>query len=175
MIMKKILLSIFAISSFGLYAQKTIHVFNYTNFNLVNTLLGADQSNSNCFPSIQGTNYPIPVAPQGTVTYKSYRHSDTKVPPINSWTVTSGINIVNTLAAADPQLDNLGIVTDWMLNKFYVADPGGGPLLNSGASIGTIGCNGQLVTHLQNTSSTPYAFNDAFWFVSAGETYFVIQ
>lgn len=174
MIMKKLFFSVLVMSVLPLCAQKNIHIFNYSNLNLVNTLLGADQSNSNCFPTIQGTNYPIPVVPHGAVTYKSYRHSDTQVPPINSWTVTSGINIVNTLAAPDPQLDNLGIATDWMMNKFYVEDPNGGSLPYSGASIGTIGCNGQLVTNLQPTPSSPYPF-EAFWFVAGGETYFTIQ
>lgn len=180
--MKKIFLSLFAMSSFGLYAQKTIHVFNYTNFNLINTLLGADQTNSSCFPSIQGTNYPIPVPPQGIAQYKGYKDSNIPLPaapqspPINAWDVTFAVNnVIYQMPANSNVLGPLALSTDWMLNKFYVADPGGGPLLNSGASIGTIGCNGQLVTHLQNTSSTPYAFNDAFWFVSAGETYFVIQ
>ena len=171
--MKKIFLSLFVISTLQIYAQKTINIFNYTSYNLINTLVGADQTNG-CYPSISGTNYPIPVPPSGAVSYTGYYNSQLQSPGINSWDVTLAPNNGSTQPSTSPVLIALGASTDWMMNKFYVYDPSGAPLYYSGASIGTIGCGTALVSSLTPTPATPYPFQ-AFWFVAGGQTYFVLQ
>lgn len=172
--MKKLFLSLFIMSAFSLHAQKTIHIYNYSNYNLINYLVGANQANANCYPTISGTNYPVPVPPHSYMTYKGYYNSQLQSPPINSWTVQLAQNSSTTQPASSPVLTPLGSTTDWMMNKFYVEDPSGAPLLYSGASIGTLGCNTPIITNVSPTLTMPYVF-DAFWFVSGGETFFVIQ
>ncbi len=171
--MKKIFLSLFAMSTLQIYAQKTINIFNYTPYNLTNYLVGADQTN-NCYPSISGTNYPIPVPPSGAVSYTGYYNSQLQNPGINSWDVILAPNNSSTQPSTSPLLIALGASTDWMMNKFYVSDPSGAPLYYSGASIGTLSCGAPLISTLTPTSTTPYPF-EAFWFVAGGQTYFVLQ
>lgn len=171
--MKKIFLSLFAMSTLQIYAQKTINIFNYTPYNLTNYLVGADQTN-NCYPSISGTNYPIPVPPLGAVSYTGYYNSQLQNPGINSWDVILAPNNGSTQPSTSPLLIALGASTDWMMNKFYVSDPSGAPLYYSGASIGTLSCGAPLISTLTPTSTTPYPF-EAFWFVAGGQTYFVLQ
>ncbi|MCA6068196.1 hypothetical protein JI747_013460 [Chryseobacterium sp. RG1] len=171
--MKKIFLSLFVMSTLQIYAQKTINIFNYSSYNLINSLVGADQTN-NCYPSISGTNYPIPVPPSGAVSYTGYYNSQLQSPSINTWDVILAPNNGSVQPSNSPLLIALGASTDWMMNKFYVSDPSGAPLYYSGASIGTIGCGNPLVTSLTPTPTTPYPF-EAFWFVAGGQTYFVIQ
>lgn len=172
--MKKIFLSLFALSAMYGYAQKTINIFNYTNYNLSNYLVGSNQANS-CYPSVTGYN-SIPVPPLGAVSYTGYYNSQTQSPPITSWNVelssTSG-TIVQ--ASTSPLLISLGNTTDWMMNKFHIDDPSGAPLYWSGASIGTLSCGSPIITDLLPSASTPWSFNGAFWFVASGQTYFVIQ
>ncbi|WEK71036.1 MAG: hypothetical protein P0Y62_05625 [Candidatus Chryseobacterium colombiense] len=171
--MKKIILSLFVLSTLQIYAQKTINIFNYTGYNLINSLVASDQAN-NCYPSVSGTNYPIPVPPLGAVSYTGYYNSQLQNPPINSWDVVLAPNNGSVQPSTSPVLIALGASTDWMMNKFYVYDPNGAPLYYSGASIGTISCGTPLVSTLIPTSTTPYPF-EAFWFVAGGQTYFVLQ
>ena len=141
-------------STLQIYAQKTINIFNYTPYNLTNYLVGADQTN-NCYPSISGTNYPIPVPPLGAVSYTGYYNSQLQNPGINSWDVILAPNNGSTQPSTSPLLIALGASTDWMMNKFYVSDPSGAPLYYSGASIGTLCCGAHLIWTLTPTSRTP--------------------
>lgn len=171
--MKKIFLSLFAMSTLQIYAQKTINIFNYTAYNLSNSLVGSDQTN-NCYPSISGTNHPIPVPSLGAVSYTGYYNSQLQSPPITSWDVLLAPNNGSIQPSTSPLLIALGASTDWMMNKFSLSDPSGAPLYYSGASIGTIGCGTPLVSTLTPTPTTPYPF-EAFWFTAGGQTYFVVQ
>ncbi|SHK33685.1 hypothetical protein [Chryseobacterium polytrichastri] len=172
--MKKIFMSLFIMSVFSLHAQKTINIFNYSDYNVINYLVGANQTNANCYPTISGTNYPVPVPPLGAVSYNGYYNSQLQSPPINSWTVQLALNNSTIQPASSPVLMPLGSTTDWMMNKFYVEDPNGTPLNYSGSSIGTLTCNTPVINSVESTPTRPYEFN-AYWFVSGGETFFIIQ
>ncbi|MEN4761205.1 MULTISPECIES: hypothetical protein [unclassified Chryseobacterium] len=171
--MKKLILPLFLASALGLSAQKKINIFNYTAYNLSNSLVGSNQAN-NCYPSVSGTNHPIPVAPGGAVTYNGYYGSHLQNPPINSWNVELSPTSSSTQPSTSPLLITLGNTTDWMMNKFSLSDPSGAPLYYSGASIGMIGCNTPVISDLTPSAATPYPFT-AFWFPVGNETYFVIQ
>ncbi|SIT08506.1 hypothetical protein SAMN05421786_10568 [Chryseobacterium ureilyticum] len=173
--MKKILVSLFVMGALHVSAQKTINIFNYTSLNLINFLGAGDQSSPNCYPLITGGHHPVPVPPMGAVSYNGYYNSHLQNPPIDRWDVILSLNNGSVQPATSPVLMALGSATDWMFSKFTVEDPNGTPLPYSGETIGTTGCNLPIITHLQKSVARPYPFSDAFWFVSAGQTYFVIQ
>ena len=173
--MKKICLALFALSTLQSYAQGTINIFNYTAYNLHNSLVGSDPTNS-CYPNVNGSNHPVPVPPGGAVTYTGYYNSQLQSPPITTWQIQ-----LNATSGLIPQPATAGILltlattTKWQLNKFSLDDPSGAPLYYSGASIGDLNCSGVPITSLAPTPAIPYAFNGAFWFESGGQTYFVVQ
>lgn len=172
--MKKIFLTLFAMTGLTLCAQQTINIMNYTAYNLSNSLMGSDQTN-NCYPNISGTNHPVMVPPGGAVSYTGYYNSQLQSPPINSWAVIlSSTSSLPSQPSTSPVLIPLGSTTTWQMNKFAVYDPSGTPLYYSGASIGTIGCNTPIITDVTPTPTSPYVFS-AYWFTAGGQTYFVIQ
>ncbi|OCA75949.1 hypothetical protein BBI01_04425 [Chryseobacterium artocarpi] len=170
--MKKILFSIFAICTLQLSAQKTINIFNNTKYNLHNALMGADQTNSNCYPSLFGvSNTPVPSG--GAVSYTGY-YNNSPNPSIPTWSVTLAVNNVSNMPTNSPVLTPLGMATDWMMNKFFLSDPNGATIPYNNETIGTIGCGLPIITEIHPTPSIPYPFN-AFWFVVGGQTYFNIE
>jgi len=171
--MKKILFSVAIILSGSSFAQGTINIFNYTTYDLSNSLV-ASNSSSGCSPSVSGSNHPIPVAGGGSVQYDSFNTSPTKTPPINTWTIYSSSGVPSTQTAPSPILGVLSGVTTWQMNKFSVHYPGGSAVPYGGASIGVITCGAPAVTTLAPTPAIPYPFQ-AFWFTAGGETYFVLQ
>lgn len=166
--MKKTLLTIFVIGALQLSAQKTINIFNNTKYNLHNALMGADQTNSNCYPSLFGVSN-VPVPPGGAVSYTGYYNN----PSIPTWSVTFAVNNITNIPTTSPVLTPLGMSTDWMMNKFFLSDPNGGTIPYNNETIGTVGCGLPIITEIHPTPSIPYSFN-AFWYVVGGQTYFNI-
>lgn len=171
--MRKILCLISVVIYTGIFSQGKIHIFNYTQYNLYNALVGSDAGN-NCYPSVNGTNHPVPVPPGGAVTYDGYYLSGNKVPPINQWTVYFAGGGVSMQQHSAPVLINLGLTTTWQMNKFTADDVNGNSIPYSGNSIGTIACGTAVVDYVGPTPGYPIPY-EAFWFTAGGETYFVIQ
>ena len=158
----------------SLSAQGTINIFNYTGYDLSNSLIAYSSSSAGCYPYVSGTNHPIPVVGGGgSVQYNSFNTSQTNTPPISQWTVYNATS-ASTQTAPSPILGVLSGVTTWQSNKFSVNYPGGTGVLYGGASIGVITCGTPAVTTLTPTPAIPYPFT-AFWFTAGGATYFVLQ
>lgn len=173
--MKKILLTILLSVSIALFSQGKINVFNYSSYNLFNSLVGSD-ANSNCFPSITGNNHPIPVPPLGAVTYSGYYQSGFQSPPILTWMIYTAGGGVSSQVHSNPILANpiFALNTSWQLNKFFVEDINGNVVPYGGNSIGTLGCNTPLIDYVGPSPGNPIPY-EAFWFVASGETFFIIQ
>lgn len=157
------------------FGQGKMNIFNYTAYNLSNSLVGSNQT-ANCVPSFNGTNHPIPVVPNvpaGTaVTYDGYYLSGLQNPPINTWTIYTAGGGVTTQNHNSPILNTgYATTTTWQLNKFSLDYVTGGGVPYGGGTVGRIACNTPVTDY---AGGAPWAY-DAFWFVSAGETFFIIQ
>lgn len=168
---KYISITLVLICSFA-FGQGKINIFNYTAYNLSNSLVGYNSSNGNCLPSFNGTNHPVPVPPGAAVTYNGYYQSGLVNPPIPSWTVYTASGAVTTQLHSNPILNTpYATTTSWQFNKFSLNYVSGASVPYGGGSVGTIVCNTPLVDY---EGGSPWAY-EAFWFVSGGETYFIIQ
>ena len=173
--MKKILFSLAVILGGILSAQGTINIFNYTtSFNLSNSLVAYNSTSPGCYPSISGTNHPVPVPSGGSVQYTNFNTTPADYPPINTWTIYSATGAPSVQTPFSPILSVLSGTTTWQLNKFSLSDPTGAPVPYGGATIGVIGCGTPLVSTISPTPAIPYPFQ-AFWFIAGGQTYFIVQ
>lgn len=157
------------------FGQGKINIFNYSQYGLVNTLVGSNP-NANCYPSINGTNYPILVDPSAAVTYNGYYQSGYQTPPINQWTIYTANGGVSPTQHTSMILTSpiFATYTTWQMNKFHIKDSNGNWVMYGGNSIGNISCGGPFVDYVGPTPGNPVPY-EAFWFVSNGETYFLIQ
>lgn len=172
---KYISITLILICSFA-FGQGKINIFNYTQYNLSNSLVGYNSSSANCLPSFNGTNHPVPVppnVPSGTaVTYNGYYQSGFVNPPIPSWTVYTASGAVTTQLHSNPILNTpYATTTSWQFNKFSLNYVSGASVPYGGGSVGNIACGAPVVDY---AGGPPWAY-EAFWFVSGGETYFIIQ
>jgi len=170
--MKKILFSFAIILGVSLSAQGTIHIFNYTTYELTNTLGAYSSSSGGCYPNVSGTNNPLP--PGGSVSYTNFNTSHMSTPPINYWTIYNGTGAPSNQTPPSPILGVLSGVTTWQSNKFSLRYTSGSSVPYGGGSIGVVVCGAPPVTTLTPTPAIPYPF-EAFWFTAGGETFFVLQ
>ncbi|MGL6126668.1 hypothetical protein [Chryseobacterium artocarpi] len=174
--MKKLFLSLLVASSFSMYAQKTINMFNYTSYIVTNSFGGGDIGTYSCLPLIESRNT---IPPGGTAIYTGYYNShippatNPSNPPIDSWMVKLGAGNAVPQPSTSPMLIPLGSSTDWVLNKFGITDPNSGTFYG-GDTVGG-GCyNNPVITQVNSSPSSPVTYQ-AVWFTAGGQTYFVIQ
>lgn len=172
--MKNIFIILMLIVAKVAYGQGSMFIYNYTNYNLYNTLVGSNQ-NANCIPSLSGTNYPTPVPTGSSVTYTGYYQSGLQNPPIMKWEMLlqNGSSVQNHVS---PILNTVPIKnnTSWQMNKFFVQDSNGNSVPFGGNSIGVINCNTPVIDYIGPTPGNPIPY-EAFWFAVGNDTYFIIQ
>lgn len=161
--MKKTTLLFALIISSIFYAQGTLHIFNYTNYNIDYTIWAQDE---NCYNSIEGYSS---LHAGDAITYNNFIDvQPTNSPHVNHWT-NSTPNTTQPqeidFNAMPPFLFNLFTSsTQWKGIKFNTNTPYGGNSLGSS-------CGTPLIASVGG-GNIPYNAN---WYYIGGEYYIIIQ